>query len=172
MRREGKQLRRYVHVSTGNYNVVTAKSLHPISASSPAILISATTYLRSSTFLPDSTLDRRRPADRPNGSLHVPQVHDLSGYNAGYVLRLIDREIQKSTAKSPGRIIAKMNALIDTKVIRKLYEASRAGVHIDLLARGICCLRPGVPNISENIRVISILDPFLSIPNLLLPQWR
>jgi polyphosphate kinase len=77
------------------------------------------------------------------------------------LLRLMDREIQKSTAKVPGRIIAEMNALVDTKTIRELYEASRAGVRVDLLVRGICCLRPGIPGISENIRVLSILDRFL-----------
>jgi polyphosphate kinase len=77
------------------------------------------------------------------------------------LLRLIDQEIQKSTTKVPGRIIAKMNALVDTKIIRKLYEASQAGVRVDLLVRGICCLRPGIPEISENIRVLSILDRFL-----------
>ena len=77
------------------------------------------------------------------------------------MLRLIDREIKKSTPKMPGRIIAKFNALVDTGIIAKLYEASCAGVRIDLIVRGICCLRPGVPGISENIRVTSILDRFL-----------
>jgi polyphosphate kinase len=77
------------------------------------------------------------------------------------LLSLIDREIQKSTPKMPGRIIAKLNALVDPRIIRKLYEASAAGVRIDLLVRGICCLRPGVPGISETIRVTSILDRFL-----------
>jgi len=76
-------------------------------------------------------------------------------------MRLIDREIQESTSKTPGRIIAKLNAIVDPGIIRKLYEASQAGVQIDLIARGICCLRPGVPGLSENIRVISILDRYL-----------
>jgi polyphosphate kinase len=77
------------------------------------------------------------------------------------MLRLIDREIKKSTPKTPGRIICKLNALVDTGIIDKLYEASNAGVRIDLIVRGICCLRPGVPGMSENIRVTSILDRFL-----------
>ena len=75
--------------------------------------------------------------------------------------RLIDREIERSTPKAPGIIIAKMNALVDAQTVCKLYEASRAGVRIDLIVRGMCCLRPGVPGISEKIRVISILDRFL-----------
>jgi polyphosphate kinase len=77
------------------------------------------------------------------------------------IIKLIDREIGKSTPKKPGRIIAKMNALIDWQTIRALYRASQAGVQIDLIVRGICCLLPGIPGVSENIRVRSILDRFL-----------
>jgi polyphosphate kinase len=77
------------------------------------------------------------------------------------MLRLIDREIKKSSAKAPGRIIAKLNQLVDTGIIDRLYEASKAGVAIDLIVRGVCCLRPGVPGMSDNIRVTSILDRFL-----------
>jgi polyphosphate kinase len=77
------------------------------------------------------------------------------------IIALIEREIKKSSPKKPGRIIAKMNALIDERTIRTLYRASQAGVRIDLIVRGICCLRPGIPGISDNIRVRSILDRFL-----------
>jgi polyphosphate kinase len=161
VRREGKQLRRYVHVSTGNYNTVTAKiytdiglfTCDPDFGNDVSALFNVLTGFNSWTG-----------GDLPTTQTEASMFRKfmLSPVTTQEtILRLIDREIQKSTAKTPGRIIAKMNALVDTKVIRKLYEASCAGVHIDLLTRGICCLRPGVPGISENIRVISILDRFL-----------
>ncbi|HAW08865.1 MAG TPA: polyphosphate kinase 1, partial [Bacteroidetes bacterium] len=74
---------------------------------------------------------------------------------------LIDREIEKSTPENPGLIFAKMNQLAHREIIPKLYEASMAGVKIQLLVRGVCCLRPGMPEISENIEVRSILGRFL-----------
>ena len=161
VRREGKQLRRYVHLSTGNYNTVTAKiytdlgllTCDPDFGNDVSALFNVLTGFNSWTggdlLTPETVASMFR-------KFMISPVTTRETIH-----RLIDREIQKSTQKTPGRIIAKMNALVDSGTIRKLYEASRAGVHIDLLTRGICCLRPGVPEVSENIRVISILDRFL-----------
>ena len=74
---------------------------------------------------------------------------------------LIQREIEAVQSGKTGRIVAKMNSLVDQKLIAKLYEASQAGVQIDLIIRGTCCLRPGLPDISDNIRVISIIGRYL-----------
>jgi polyphosphate kinase len=161
VRREGKRLRRYVHVSSGNYNTATARiytdigllTCNPDFGNDVSALFNVLTGFNSWTGggLPTA----ETVASMFRRFMISPVMTQET------ILRLIDREIQKSTSKLPGRIIAKMNALVDTKIIRKLYEASLAGVRIDLLVRGICCLRPGLPEISENIRVLSILDRFL-----------
>jgi polyphosphate kinase len=161
IRREGKQLRRYVHVSTGNYNTTTAKiytdigllTCHPDFGHDVSALFNVLTGFNSWT---GGELPTRETVA---SMFHKFMLSPVTTQET--LLALIDREIRKSTQKKPGQIIAKMNALVDAKIIRKLYEASRAGVRIDLLVRGICCLRPGLPGISENIRVVSILDRFL-----------
>jgi polyphosphate kinase len=161
VRREGKRLRRYVHVSSGNYNTATAKiytdigliTCNPDFGNDVSALFNVLTGFNSWTGGDLPTVETIAALFRKF------MISPIMTQEA--ILRLIDREIQKSASKLPGRIIAKMNALVDTKIIRKLYEASRAGVRIDLLVRGICCLRPGLPEISENIRVLSILDRFL-----------
>jgi polyphosphate kinase len=161
VRREGKRLRRYVHVSTGNYNTVTAKLYTDIGllTCSPDFGNDVSALFNLLTGF-NSWTGGKMPTGKTVASMFSKFM--LSPVTAQEtLLRLIDREIEKSTPKKPGRIIAKMNALVDKDIIRKLYEASRAGVRIDLLVRGICCLRPGLPEISENIRVVSILDRFL-----------
>jgi polyphosphate kinase len=150
-----------VHLSSGNYNTLTAKmytdlglfTCHPDFGNDVSALFNVLTGFNSWTG--GDLLTAETVASMFRKFMISPVTTQET------ILRLIDREIQKSSPKTTGRIIAKMNALVDTKIIRKLYEASRAGVHIDLLTRGICCLRPGVPGVSENIRVISILDRFL-----------
>jgi len=161
VRREGKQLRRYVHVSTGNYNTVTAKlytdigllTCDPDFGNDVSSLFNVLTGFNSWTS--GEMFTKTTVASLFRKFMLSPVTTKET------ILGLIERETKKSTLKSPGRIIAKMNALIDQETISKLYEASRAGVYIDLIVRGICCLRPGIPGVSENIRVISILDRFL-----------
>jgi len=149
VRQEGNLIRRYVHLSTGNYNSITSQL-----------------YTDIGLF----TCDEEIGAD----------CTDLFNYLTGYSAkaeyrkllvapialrerfeRLIKREIEHQRRGERGHLIFKMNALVDKRMIRLLYEASQAGVQIDLLVRGICCLRPGIRGVSENIRVISIVGRFL-----------
>jgi polyphosphate kinase len=146
VRRQAGRIARYVHLSTGNYNPTTARLYGDIS------------YLTA----------REEFADDAGALFNL-----LTGYSAPpawkrfavaplglaeRVIELIDRE---RGFGANGRIIVKMNALVDPEVIRALYRASQAGVKIDLLVRGICCLRPGIPGVSDNIQVLSVVDRFL-----------
>lgn len=149
VRREQDGLRRYLHLSTGNYNIGTARVY---------------TDLGMFSCRPDLGAD----------------VSDLFNYLTGYskqrhyrkllvapvnlrqgIATLIRREIAHARQGRPARLVFKMNALTDPQTVSLLYEASQAGVIIDLIVRGICCLRPGLPHISENIRVTSIVGRFL-----------
>jgi len=149
VRREGTALKRYVHLGTGNYNPSTARLYTDISffTANPEIgedTASLFNLLTSCTAPPNW----RKLVIAPLG------LHER-------VLALIEREASYSRAGRPARIVAKMNSLVDPEVILALYRASRAGVKIDLLVRGICCLRPGMPGVSENIRVRSTVDRLL-----------
>jgi polyphosphate kinase len=149
VRQEGKVIRRYAHLSTGNYNSVTSQL-----------------YTDFGMF----TCDEQIGAD----------CTDLFNYLTGYSAKseyskllvapinlrqhlegLIQREIEHQRRGEPGHLIFKMNALVDRRAIRLFYEASQAGVQVDLLVRGICCLRPGIKGVSENIKVTSIVGRFL-----------
>lgn len=146
IRKNGDKLKFYIHLGTGNYN-----------GSSSKIYTDASFFTTDERFAKDTTTF----------------FHILSGYNKNRVLqtlsmspmqikeRLIDMIKVEEKKGSDGHIIAKMNALVDSDMIKALTSASKAGVKIELIVRGICCLRPGIPEMSENIRVISIVGKYL-----------
>ena len=149
VRREGSGIRRYVHLGTGNYNPQTARQYTDLS------LFTTRTELADDVSALFNML---------TGYAVAPQWKRLAVAPMGLqekVLSLIHREAEKARRGEPARILAKMNSLVDSSVIRALYAASQAGVEVDLLVRGICCLRPGVPGVSERIRVLSVVDRFL-----------
>ncbi|MBT2758028.1 RNA degradosome polyphosphate kinase [Mesobacillus foraminis] len=148
--RKGKNsIDRFVHLGTGNYNDATAKTYTDLGliTSNQKIGIDATNFFN---YL--------------SGYMEKPRYHHLSVAPFAIrddLIRLIDQEIYFHKQSGNGRIIAKMNSITDKPIIMKLYEASCAGVKIDLIVRGICCLKPGIHGISENIRVLSIVGRFL-----------
>jgi polyphosphate kinase len=149
VRREGRKLRRYVHLGTGNYHSGTARAYTDLS------LITADADICNDVHLLFQQLSGLAPKIRLKRLLQSPFT-----LHAG-VLHRIERETKLALAGRPGRIIAKMNALNEPQVIRALYAASQAGVQIDLIVRGACTLRPGVAGVSDNIRVRSIVGRFL-----------
>lgn len=149
VRREEDGIRRYVHLSTGNYNPQTARIY---------------TDLGFFTCKEDFGEDVSALFNYLTGYSEVPQWRKLVVAPArmqSFMIEKIDQEIAHQQAGRGGRIIAKINGLLDPSMVKALYRASMAGVSIDLICRGICALRPGLPGISENIRVKSIVDRFL-----------
>ena len=148
VRRDEDRLRRYVHLGTGNYNHQTARFYTDI-----GLLTAREDMTREVAEVFNLLTARSAETFR---TLMVAPTTLMSG-----MLQRIDREIEHARANRPAAIIAKMNGLMDPKIIRALYRASMAGVEIDLIVRGICCLRPGLLGISERIRVTSIIGRFL-----------
>ncbi|QEG34309.1 polyphosphate kinase 1 [Bythopirellula goksoeyrii] len=155
VRQEGKKVRRYVHLSTGNYNPTTARL-----------------YTDLGLFTSDKAFAEDASA----------LFNFLTGYSQGHewqklilaprdmhqrTIELINEQAQRARAGKKSRIFAKLNSLVDRETIEALYQASQAGVPIELVIRGICCLRPGLPGISESIEVRSIVDRFLEHSRIL-----
>ncbi|WP_457095750.1 polyphosphate kinase 1 [Lysobacter sp. P5_B9] len=149
VRREGRKLRRYVHMGTGNYHSGTARVYTDFG------LLTADPDIGSDVHQIFQQISGLAPAVKLKRLLQSPFT-----LHAG-VLKRIDRETRHAKAGSPARIVAKMNALNEPQVVRALYQASQAGVQIDLIVRGACTLRPSVPGVSDNIRVRSIVGRFL-----------
>jgi polyphosphate kinase len=149
VRREGEGIRRYIHMATGNYNTVTVQ-----------------TYTDLGLFTCDDAI----------GADATDLFNYLTGYSAktdyrkllvapinlrARLAELVQREIAHQQAGERGHLIFKLNSLVDRDMIKQLYRASQAGVQVDLLVRGICGLRPGMPGISDHIRVVSVVGRFL-----------
>jgi polyphosphate kinase len=149
VRKERTGLRRYVHLATGNYNQQTARLYEDIS------LFTAREEIGEDATSFFNMLTGYSAPSRWNRMIVAPLgLHEA-------VLGLIARETEHALSGRPAGIVAKMNSLVDADVIAALYTASQAGVEIELLVRGICCLRPGIPGVSERIRVNAVIDRFL-----------
>jgi polyphosphate kinase len=149
VRREGRSLRRYVHLGTGNYHARTARLYTDYGLLTCDKAVAEDVNM---LFLQLTGLGR---ASKLKKLLQSPFTLHKS------LLAYIDREISHASAGKSARIIAKMNALVDPEIIRALYSASMAGVRVELIIRGICCLRPGIKGLSDNIHVRSIVGRFL-----------
>ncbi len=149
VRREDDGIRRYVHLGTGNYNPQTARTYSDLGF-----------FTANPDFADDVTL----LFNYLTGYAAVPQWRKLvlaPNRLLPFMVEKIDREAANGTAGKKARIIAKINGVLEPKVIEALYRASQAGVRVDIICRGVCALRPGIAGVSKNIRVLSIVDRFL-----------
>jgi polyphosphate kinase len=149
VRREESGLRRYVHLATGNYNAVTARVYEDLGLLSSREDLGSDATDLFNVLTGYATKDDYR-------TLWVAPHHLRRNLMAA-----VEHEIESHRQHGNGRLVFKVNALVDRLIIRQLYKASQAGVKVDLIVRGACCLRPGVPGWSENIRVISLVGRFL-----------
>lgn len=155
LRKEGDTLRRYVHIATGNYNGTTARFYSDVG------LFTCEAHIADDATRLFNRLTGFAPATQYRRLLVAPE------YLLNGILDLIDNEAQAALAGKPARIVMKMNQMEEDRVIQHLYRASQCGVKIDLIVRGLCCLRPGIPGLSENIRVISITGRYLEHSRIL-----
>jgi polyphosphate kinase len=161
VRREKQRLVRYVHLSTGNYNSSTAKLYTDLGlfTADESMGRDIATIFNLITGFDVLTGMHKIPEEVIIKKIEKLAVAPLNMRST--VLHLIEQEISGQKSRGDGFIMAKMNALVDKDIIDALYKASQAGVKIRLIIRGMCCLRPGVPGLSENIEVITVIDRFL-----------
>ena len=161
VRREAGELRRYVHLSTGNYNAVTGRLYTDVDLFTCDRAFGADAAQLMNLLTGFSVAGVQELVETKGNALRWREFVVSPIEYLRWTIRMIDREAQNAAEGKPAFIVARMNALADPSVIEALYRASRAGVQIDLLVRGICCLVPGIAGVSDNIRVISIIDRFL-----------
>lgn len=149
VRRESDKLRRYCHISTGNYHSKTAKQYTDYG------LFTCDSVIGNDVHNLFQQLTGMSKTIKLKKIMHAP----FTLYKG--LMELISHEIENARLNKPARIILKLNAITEPRIMQALYEASCAGVHVDLIVRGVCCLRPGIPDVSENIRVYSIIGRFL-----------
>ena len=149
VRREGSSLRRYVHMGTGNYNPSTARIYTDFS------------YFTDDPSLAEDASDLFNHLTGYSEQKEYEQLLVAPQSMRDGILRLIEEQTEKAKKGETARITGKMNSLTDPRIMASLYQASQAGVKIDLIVRGICCLRPGLEGVSENIRVVSLVGRFL-----------
>lgn len=168
VRRENGVLRRYVHLSTGNYNATTSQLYTDIDllTADEEICDDALQMMTLLTGYSIATVQEIFDRQAPGWKWRQLVVAPIDYHE--WTVRMIDREAKNARDGKPSGILAKMNSLVDPTVIEALYKASQAGVKIELIVRGICCLVPGVEGLSENIKVISIVDRFLEHSRLFL----
>jgi polyphosphate kinase len=159
VRREGDALRRYLHLSTGNYNAVTARQYTDVDlfTCDPEFAADAAQLMNLLTGFSVAGVQEVIESNAVRWKRFVVAPMDY----LRWTIAMIDRETEHAKSGRAASITAKINALVEPTVIDALYRASNAGVKIDLLIRGICCLVPGVAAMSENIRVVSVVDRFL-----------
>ncbi len=149
IRRESSGIRRYIHLSTGNYNVVTSR------------IYSDFSYFTCDPVFGADICDLFNALTGYSKKQEYHKIWVAPGMIRQQLITLIEREIRRQQQYGDGHIAFKMNSLVDKGCIMALYQASRAGVKVNLQVRGICCLRPGIPGVSENIHVTSIVGRFL-----------
>ncbi len=149
VRREQQKLKRYLHLGTGNYNMATGKIYTDYS------------LFTTSELLANDVAELFNALTGYSKHVEYKKLLVSPINTRKRIIQMIEREVEWSRKKAKGKIVMKMNALVDAETIRALYRASCEGVKIDLIVRGICCLKPGIPEVSQNIRVISVIGRFL-----------